>query len=63
MSGTSFEVPTSVAKLGPSVVSDVEKLVKRAERREVREGVEATESALKIVPRPLRPVIRKVVGI
>ena len=62
MAGQIFAPPAAISGLGADTERRVGELVRDAERRQVREGMEALDSALGMVPRPLRPVIRKVVG-
>jgi hypothetical protein len=53
-------IPEGLAALGPDVEAKLRRLVADAERRDDRELVEALDSAMKLVPRPLRGVARKV---
>ena len=62
MAGHSFAPPAAISGLGADTERRVGELVREAERRQIREGMEALDSALGLVPRPLRPMIRKVVG-
>lgn len=65
--GTRFQrpsvpVPDGIAALGDDVVATVQALVHDAERAQARELREALDRTLSIVPRPLRGVVKKVVG-
>jgi hypothetical protein len=55
--------PEEIIALGPEAVAELEALVAAAERRQVKDLTDALDGALRIVPKPLRPVIRKVVGV
>ena len=55
-------IPKGLAKLGPGVKDEIATLVKEAERRQDRELNDALKAALRGVPRPLRGVVRKVLG-
>ncbi len=63
MAQDAFIVPDAITALGPKVTEEVSRLVAAAERRHGREAAQAAESALRIVPRPLRPLARKVLGL
>lgn len=63
MAQGTFVVPESISALGPEVTEEVERLVAGAERRHGEEAAQAATSALAIVPRPLRPLARKVLGL
>jgi len=63
MSTEQFVIPAAIKRLGPDVTEQVTKLMADAERRQEQEGAEAAEAALGIVPRPIRPLIRKAVGL
>ena len=54
--------PPEITALGPDAVARLETLVRGAEQRQLNELAAALEHALRIVPRPVRPIIRKVVG-
>ncbi len=54
--------PPAIAALGPDALARLETLLRAAERRQLDELAAALEHALRIVPRPVRPIIRKVVG-
>jgi hypothetical protein len=53
-------VPEGIAALGPDVPARVQSLVRDAEARQERELAEALDTSLRIVPRPLRGLVRKV---
>lgn len=55
-------VPDGIAALGPGVGAEIEELVRDARRRQVVELRESLDHTLRIVPRPLRGLVRKVVG-
>jgi len=63
MSSQRFEVPQSIAAHGAEVSERVSAIVRELETRQAREGAAALESTMGIVPRPLRPVVRKVLGL
>jgi hypothetical protein len=63
MSVAPFKVPASIGKLGAEVESRILELVHESERRQAQEGMAAAETSLGLVPRPLRPLVRKVLGI
>ena len=63
MAGPPLVLPDAIAALGDDVAARVHELVHAAEQDQIREGDRATDEALRMVPRPLRPVIRKVVGV
>jgi hypothetical protein len=54
------QIPAGITALGPDVTARVQALVADAETRQVAEADAALDSALRIVPRPLRGVVRKV---
>jgi len=54
------KVPAGIARLGPDVAPRVDELVAQAERRQDRELEEALTKTLRIVPGPLRGLVRKV---
>lgn len=56
------DVPAGIAALGDDAVDTVHTLVHQAERRQAQELRDALERTLKIVPRPLRGPVKKVVG-
>ncbi|MFA9269188.1 hypothetical protein LRS13_00175 [Svornostia abyssi] len=56
------ELPEGIAALGNDAIDTVHTLVHQAERRQAHELREALERTLKIVPRPLRGAVKKVVG-
>lgn len=58
-----FVIPAAIKRLGPDVTEQVTALMRDAERRQFKEGAEAAETALGIVPRPLRPLVRKAIGL
>ncbi len=55
-----FTVPTAIQELGPEATERLEALVAAVEQRQVAEQERSLETALKIVPRPLRGVVKKV---
>lgn len=55
-------VPDGIAALGDDAVATVQTLVYDAERAQARELRDALDRTLSIVPRPLRGVVKKVVG-
>lgn len=63
MSTPQFEAPASITALGSNAAGRVAGLVRNAEHRLAEEGAAAAESSLKLVPRPFRPLIRKVLGL
>ena len=52
--------PKGLSKLDEAAVADLADKVAAARRSQDRQLLKALHSALKIVPRPLRPVLRKV---
>ncbi|WP_354697717.1 hypothetical protein DSM112329_03356 [Paraconexibacter sp. AEG42_29] len=54
------ELPAGITALGPDTVARVRALVAAAEQRQAEEADAALDTALGIVPRPLRGVVRKV---
>ena len=57
-----MQLPPGIKALGPEAEKRVEALVADARRRQQEELAQALEHTLRIVPKPLRPLIRKVVG-
>ena len=57
-----MQLPPGIKALGPEAEQRIEALVADARRRQQQELVAALENTLKIVPKPLRGVVRKVVG-
>jgi hypothetical protein len=57
-----MELPEGIKALGPDAQERVEALVADARRRQADQLRRALENTLRIVPRPLRGVVRKVVG-
>ncbi len=57
-----FVVPEAIRELGPEAVERLETLVAAAELAQVRESERSLEATLRIVPRPLRGLVRKVLG-
>lgn len=55
-------LPEGIAALGDETASTIHTLVHQAERRQAQELRDALERTLKIVPRPLRGAVKKVVG-
>ena len=59
---TPFVVPAAIRELGPEAVERLESLVAAAEQRQVAEQAQSLETTLRIVPRPFRGVVKKVLG-
>lgn len=57
-----MQLPPGVKALGPEAEAKLDKLVADARARQQQELAGALEETLKIVPKPLRGVVRKVVG-
>ncbi|MEV4420893.1 hypothetical protein AB0L40_13070 [Patulibacter sp. NPDC049589] len=57
---TPIELPEGIVALGPDACSAVEALVLAAERRQEAEVQAALEHGLRVVPRPLRGITRRV---
>ncbi len=57
-----MQLPPGIKALGPDAERRVEALVAGARRRQQEELGRALEHTLRIVPKPLRPLVRKVVG-
>lgn len=57
-----MRLPKGIAALGPEVAQRVETLVADAAARQEQEFAEALATALRIVPRPLRGAVRRVMG-
>lgn len=57
-----FVVPAEIEALGPEAATRLRALVASAEERQEREAEASLDAALRIVPRPLRGVVRKVLG-
>ena len=55
-----IEIPPGIAELGPDVIERLERMIDDAHARQRAELVEALDRTLRIVPRPLRGVARKV---
>lgn len=55
--------PPEITALGPAALETLDELVAGAERRQRAELAGALDHALRLVPRPLRPVIKKIVGV
>lgn len=55
-----IELPQGLRALGPEVVAHLDDLVARAERRQDRELRDALRTTLRLVPGPLRGVVKKV---
>lgn len=56
------QLPPGIKALGPEAGERIEALVADARARQQRELAAALENTLRIVPKPLRSVVRKVVG-
>ncbi len=57
---TERDLPAGITALGPDVTARVQQLVRDAERRQVQEADRALDKALGLVPRLLRPLVKKV---
>lgn len=57
-----IEVPDGVAALGDDAVQRVHDLVRAAERGQAQELRRSLDDTLRIVPRPLRGIVKKIVG-
>lgn len=57
---TSTKIPLGITALGPEVTLRVEALVAAAERQQDADADVAIDAALRIVPRPMRGVVRRV---
>lgn len=55
----SFRLPTAAARLDHETAERVRALVTEAERRQTAEIASASERALSMAPRLLRPLLRK----
>lgn len=55
-------LPDGIAVLGPEVARRIDTLVAREARREDEQLAEALAVTLRVVPRPLRGVARRVLG-
>jgi|HigsolmetaAR202D_1030399.scaffolds.fasta_scaffold27073_2 hypothetical protein len=55
-------LPDGIASLGPEAAEHVRRLIRDAERRQDEEIDEALETTLRVVPRPLRGTVRKVLA-
>lgn len=55
-----IDVPAGIQALGPEAVARVQRLVREAEARQEAEAAAALDTALDIVPWPVRGVVRKV---
>ncbi len=53
-------IPDGIRALGPDVTERVQRLVLDAERRQEAEAAAAVETALGIVPWPLRGIVKRV---
>ena len=58
-----MEVPDGIRALGPDAVRRVEELVEEARRQQLRELGQALEDSMRVIPRPLRGAVRKVLGV
>ena len=54
--------PAGLAGLSPAERADLAAAVRDAQRSQVRALAGALDASLKIVPRPLRPVLKKVLA-
>ncbi len=57
-----FVVPAGIRELGPEAVERLEAMVATAEREQVAESERSLDTALRIVPRPFRGAVKKVLG-
>ena len=55
-----IEIPAGIQALGPDAVERLQALLVRAEQQQAAEAEAALQTALKIVPRPVRGIVRKV---
>jgi hypothetical protein len=55
-----LELPDGIAALGPEAREAVAAMVTAAERRQAREVEAALHEGLRVLPRPLRGIARKV---
>lgn len=62
MARTPIEVPPGIAALGPEAEQRLQGLVDAARERQSAELRRALDDTLRIVPRPLRGLVRKMVG-
>ena len=58
----SVAIPPGIAALGPDAEARVRALIGAAHARQSAELTRALEDTLRIVPRPLRLVVRRIVG-
>ncbi|WP_436496692.1 hypothetical protein [Actinokineospora sp. HUAS TT18] len=56
-------LPASVEDLEPDAIWDLAGAVRTARRRQTEHLIQATEASLSHVPRLVRPVVRKVIGL
>jgi hypothetical protein len=54
------EIPDGIAALGPDVTERLEQMIREAHARQRAELGDALDRTLRIVPRPLRGVAKKV---
>lgn len=57
---TPLEVPPGIAALGPEAVARLQALVAQAEQRQADEAEASLQTALQVVPWPVRGIVRKV---
>lgn len=62
MARTPIALPPGIAALGPDAEQRLHGLVEAARARQSAELARALNDTLRIVPRPLRGLVRKVVG-
>ncbi len=55
-----MQLPPGIQALGPEAVARLQTLVEQAERRQADEAEAALQTALQLVPWPVRGVVRKV---
>lgn len=56
-------LPASVAALSDADAADLASALRDARRRQTRQLMAATEESLSQVPRLIRPLVRKVIGL
>jgi hypothetical protein len=57
---TDIRIPDGITALGPEATQRLEALITAAERRQADEADRALDTALTVVPRFARPIVRKV---
>lgn len=56
-------MPEGIAALAPDAEDRVQALVLEARRQQLRELAQALDHAMRVIPRPLRGGVRKVLGV